>query len=161
MKTDPIPGTKMAERLFARPEGATMDEVIAATGGPQYNVLRRLEAKGCKVRKIREGRGTRYFVTPPANLSYDLMVSARGQVVLPKELRDRLGLKPGSKLRAEMQDGKVVLERKITTIHDLVGILYRPGMRTRTIEEINEGIIAGAVESAMRGLKPLRLKPRR
>ena len=60
-----------------------------------------------------------------------------------------------------MQDGKVVLERKITTIHDLVGILYRPGMRTRTIEEINEGIIAGAVESAMRGLKPLRLKPRR
>jgi antitoxin PrlF len=156
MKTDPVSGAKMAERLFARPEGATMDEVIAATGGPQYNVLRRLEAKGCKVRKVREGRGTRYFLMPAANPSWSLTVSPRGQVVLPKELRDELGIKTGGKLKAEIQDGKVVLARASTTIHDLAGILYRPGMRARTIEEINEAIIEGAVAGAMRGLKPRR-----
>ena len=153
MKTDPIPGTKMAERLFVRSEGATMDEVIAATGGPQYNVLRRLEAKGCKVRKIREGRGTRYFVTPPANPSYDLTVSAKGQVVLPKALRDELRIGAGGKLKAEMQGDKIVLSAQSNSIMDLFGILHRPGMRPRTLEEIEEGIAAGAIESAMRGIK--------
>jgi len=153
MKTDPIPGTKMAERLFVRSEGATMDEVIAATGGPQYNVLRRLEAKGCKVRKIREGRGTRYFVTPPANPSYDLTVSAKGQVVLPKALRDELRIGAGGKLKAEMQGDKIVLSAQSSSIMDLFGILHRPGMRPRTLEEIEEGIAAGAIESAMRGIK--------
>ncbi len=54
------PGSKAAERLLIRPAGATMDELIAATGGPQYNVLRRLEARGYAVRKLREGRVTRY-----------------------------------------------------------------------------------------------------
>ena len=153
MKTDPIPGTKMAERLFVRSEGATMDEVIAATGGPQYNVLRRLEAKGCKVRKIREGRGTRYFVTPPANPSYDLTVSAKGQVVLPKALRDELRIGAGGKLKAEMQGDKIVLSAQSSSIMDLFGILHRPGMRPRTLVEIEEGIAAGAIESAMRGIK--------
>ncbi len=154
MKTDTLSGAKTAERLFCRPEGATMDEVIAATGGPQYNVLRRLQAKGCKVRKIREGRGTRYFVTPPANPSYDLTVSARGQVVLPKELREKLGVRSGGRLKAEVRDNQVVLGRKTGSITDLFGILVPPGRRPPTTEEIDGGIAAGASESGMRGLKP-------
>jgi AbrB family looped-hinge helix DNA binding protein len=144
---------KTAETLFCRPEGATMDEVIAATGGPQYNVLRRLEAKGYAVRKVREGRGTRYFVVPPASPVYELTVSERGQVVLPKELRDKLGIGAGRKLSAEIQDGKIVLAAKSSNIMDLVGILHRPGMRPRTQQEIDDAIKAGAVGRVMRGLK--------
>lgn len=146
MKTDPIPGTKMAETLFGRPEGATMDEVIAATGGPQYNVLRRLEAKGYTVRKVREGRGTRYFVSPPANPSYDLTVSERGQVVLPKALRDKLGITAGGQLKAEWQDGKIVIGRKSGSIMDLFGILHRPDMRPRSLEEMDDGIARAVAE---------------
>jgi len=147
-----LPGTKLAESLFTRPEGATMDEVIAATGGPQYNLLRRLEAKGYAVRKVREGRGTRYFVVPPATPSYELTVSERGQIVLPKEFREKLGVGVGGKLRAELQDEKIVLAAKSNSIMDLFGILHRPGMRPRTLEEIDEAIAEGAVESAMRGI---------
>jgi antitoxin PrlF len=150
MKNDPIPGTKMAETLFTRPAGATMDEVIAVTGGPQYNVLRRLEAKGYMVRKVREGRGTRYFAQPPANPSYDLTVSQRGQVVLPKALREKLGITAGGQLNAELRDGKIVLGRKSGSITDLFGILHRPGMRPRTLEEMDEGIARAVAERNQR-----------
>ncbi len=153
MKTDPLSGAKPAEKLFSRPEGATMDEIIAASGGPQYNVLRRLQAKGCTVRKVREGRGTRYFVTPPANPSHELTVSARGQVVLPKVLRDKLMIRTGGKLKAEIQDDKIVLSAKSGSIMDLFGILHRPGMRPRTLEEMDEGIaraVAGRNRRARR-----------
>jgi AbrB family looped-hinge helix DNA binding protein len=148
-----LSAAKTAEALFCRSEGATMDEVIAATGGPQYNVLRRLEAKGYAVRKVREGRGTRYFVVPPANPSYELTVSERGQVVLPKELRDKLRIGAGGKLTAEIQDEKIVLAAKSSSVMDLVGILHRPGMRPRSQQEIDDAIKAGAVARVLRGLK--------
>ena len=61
-----LPGTKLAERLLARPNGATMAEIIAATGGPQYNVLKKLEGRGYRIRKVKEGKETRYFAEPPA-----------------------------------------------------------------------------------------------
>jgi sugar-specific transcriptional regulator TrmB len=61
-----VPGTKLAERLVTKPGGATMAELIAATGGPQYNVLKRLEARGYRVRKVKEGKETRYFAAAPA-----------------------------------------------------------------------------------------------
>ena len=64
-----IPGTKIAERLFSRPEGATMAEVIAATGARQHNLLERLKARGFTVRSRKEGRTTRYWAVPPAALS--------------------------------------------------------------------------------------------
>jgi len=147
-----LPGTKVAETLFTRPEGATMDEVIAATGDYQYNVLKRLEAKGYTIRKLKEGRSTRYFVTPPANPSYDLTVSARGQVVLPKELREKLGIRTGGKLKAEIQDGRIVLGRKSGSIMDLFGILHRPGMRPRTLDEMDEGIAKAVAARNLRAL---------
>jgi hypothetical protein len=56
-----IPGTKLAEQLVTQPSGATMAEIIAATGGPQYNVLKRLVARGYRVSKVKEGKETRYF----------------------------------------------------------------------------------------------------
>jgi antitoxin PrlF len=143
-----IPKTKTAESLFARPEGATMDEVIAATGGYQYNVLRRLEAKGYKVRKTREGSGTRYFAQPPVNPSYDLTVSARGQVVLPKDLRERLGVTAGGKLEARLEEGRVTIHPKTRGIAELIGMLHRPGMRPLSLEEIDSAIAESAVARA-------------
>ena len=53
-----VPGTKLAERLLTRPNGATMTEIIGAAGGPQYNVLKKLEARGYRIRKIKEGNET-------------------------------------------------------------------------------------------------------
>jgi sugar-specific transcriptional regulator TrmB len=70
-------GTKRAERLLTQSGGATMREIIEATGGPQYNVLKRLEARGYRVRRVKEGKETRYFAQPPAVQSYDATVTSK------------------------------------------------------------------------------------
>jgi AbrB family looped-hinge helix DNA binding protein len=146
-------GAKIAERLLTRPSGATMDELIAATGGPQYNVLRRLEARGYKVRKVREGRGTRYFVTAPARPSYDLTVSPKGQVVLPKDLRERLGVARGGTLRCSLQeDGRVFVDAPRYSLRDLVGVLHRSGVRAHTVEEMSDGIARAVGDSYLRSV---------
>jgi AbrB family looped-hinge helix DNA binding protein len=37
-------------------------------------------------------------------------LSTKGQLVLPKEIRERLGLSPGDRLKVELSCGRVVLE---------------------------------------------------
>ena len=145
-----IPGTKIAEQLFSRPEGATMAEVIAATGARQHNLLERLEARGTTVRSRKEGRTTRYFAIPPANPEFEMTVTAKGQVTLPKELRQHLGVRAGEKLKATIENDRIVLACKTGSLKDLVGILHRLGMRAVTIEEMDEGIRKAVTERYLR-----------
>lgn len=146
------PGTKVAEDMFSRPEGATMDDVRQATGGPQYNVLTSLEGRGFKVRKVKEGRRTRYFAIPPQVRSYEAKVTSQGQVTLPKEIRERLKLRPGGKVTFAIEkDGRVLVSAKQSSILDLVGILPKP-KRTVTLEEMDQAIRQGAVNRYLRAV---------
>lgn len=43
----------------------------------------------------------------------DLTLAERGQIVIPKEARDALGLKPGSKLQLRIEDGRLLIEKKV------------------------------------------------
>jgi AbrB family looped-hinge helix DNA binding protein len=147
-----IPGTKIAERLFARPEGATMAEVVAATGGRQHNLLERLKARGYAVRSRKEGNTTRYWVQRPGKPAYEATVTSKGQITLPKEVRDALGVRAGEKLSIAAEDGKAVLARKRSTIDDIFGILHRPGMRAVTVEEMDEGIKKAVVGRYLRAV---------
>ncbi len=144
------PGTKVAEQMFCSPKGATMAEVIAATGGPQYNVLKKLEGLGHKIRKIKDGGVTRYFATPPAAPSFEATVTSQGQITIPKDIRERLGLRAGGKLRFEIdEDNRVVLRASGHSILDLVGILPKP-KRAMTLREMDEAIARGAVARYLR-----------
>lgn len=148
--------TKMTERLLARPGGATMREIIAATGGPQYNELKRLAARGYFIRKVKEGNETRYFASAPALPSFDATVTGKGQVTLPKEVRERLGVRPGGKLRFSIGDGnRVTVTAPGSSIQDLFGILGKPP-RSATLEQMDEAIRQGAVDRYLRavGRKP-------
>lgn len=70
-------------------------------------------------------------------------VSSKGQVVIPKSVRDELGLLPGAVLAAEAQDGAVVLRpvknvKRLPTQDELArvaGCLYRPGPYPTLAEE--------------------------
>ena len=41
------------------------------------------------------------------------IVSEKGQVTIPKKLRDQLGLKPGISLEFETHDGKLIARKKL------------------------------------------------
>jgi AbrB family looped-hinge helix DNA binding protein len=140
-----LPGTKIAERLFARPEGATMAEVMAATGGRQHNLLERLKARGYTIRSRKEGRTTRYWAAPADSPSYEATVTSKGQVTIPKDVRDRLRLRAGGKLRFVLEDDRVVVSPAMYGIRDLYGFLGKPPRRL-TLEQMDESIQKAVLE---------------
>lgn len=65
-------------------------------------------------------------------------LNSKGQVALPREIRDRLGLKPGDKVNFTLlSDGSVVLRAKTKRLADLAGMLSRPGQPTVAVEDMN------------------------
>jgi AbrB family looped-hinge helix DNA binding protein len=55
-------------------------------------------------------------------------VSEKGQITIPKRLRERLGLRPGTVIDFEEANGRLVGRRLVPADHldDLVGILPPP-----------------------------------
>lgn len=145
-----IPGTKIAERLLTRPDGATMAEITAATGGPQYNVLKKLEALGYRIRKAKEGNATRYFAEPPTAQFFEATITRNGQITIPKGIRQRLGVGAGGKVRFDVdEDNRVLLRASGHSILDFVGVLPKP-KRAMTLEEMDEAIARGVVQRYLR-----------
>jgi AbrB family looped-hinge helix DNA binding protein len=67
-------------------------------------------------------------------------MSSKGQVVIPRELRDRLGLKAGDYLLVQLEDDEVKL-RKIEPIERFKGIL-RKSMNDSELEDSFEEAMA-------------------
>ena len=67
-------------------------------------------------------------------------VTSKGQVTIPKDVRDRLGLRQGDRVEFEVrEDGTVLLRtRRKRSIFDCIGMLK--ATRHVTIEEMNETI---------------------
>jgi len=73
-------------------------------------------------------------------------MTTKGQVTVPKEVRDRLGLDAGSVLSFIPRDDGYLVMAKTGSARDLCGILPRP-VRAVSLEEMEAGIAAGAMES--------------
>lgn len=56
-------------------------------------------------------------------------ISEKGQVTIPKKLRETLGLRPGTVIEFEESAGRLIGTRLVRADHldDLVGILELPG----------------------------------
>jgi AbrB family looped-hinge helix DNA binding protein len=79
-------------------------------------------------------------------------MTSKGQVTIPKAIRDQLGLDPGVTLHFWVDPtGRILVTPLTVKLEDLFGILPRPE-RPLSVEEINEGIEQAAVERATRGL---------
>lgn len=71
-------------------------------------------------------------------------VTSKGQITLPKEIRDQLHLKTGSKINFETDSsGRVVLKPLIGDFRSLRGIVRSKRKRPASIEEMNEAIAQG------------------
>ena len=74
-------------------------------------------------------------------------VTSKGQVTLPKELRDALRITSGSKLGFKVLAGGRA-EMRVIESHPLAiaGILRRPGRKPKSVEEIDAGIARAIVQ---------------
>ena len=65
-------------------------------------------------------------------------LTSKGQVTVPREIRDRLGLASGDKLAFTLlSDGTIVMRAKTRRLIDLAGTLTRPGQPQISIEQMN------------------------
>jgi AbrB family looped-hinge helix DNA binding protein len=72
-------------------------------------------------------------------------VTSKGQVTIPKEIRDYLKLDAGSRIDFVIDaDGQVKLIPLNIPIKTLSGILHRQGMTAATIEKMEQAIAEGA-----------------
>jgi antitoxin PrlF len=68
-------------------------------------------------------------------------LSSKGQMVIPKSLREQLGLKPGDTLDFIIQEnGDVLIRPASHDVKKLKGMLYRAGRKPVSIEEMNRAI---------------------
>ncbi len=72
----------------------------------------------------------------PYPLSMKAVVSERGQVTIPKAIRDRLGIRPGTELDFEADRGRLVA-RKVNA-QDPVDAVYGILKTDRSTDEIIE-----------------------
>ena len=65
-------------------------------------------------------------------------LTSKGQVTVPREIRERLGLKSGDKMAFTLlSDGTVVMRPKTRRLADLAGSLARPGQATVSVEDMD------------------------
>jgi len=72
-------------------------------------------------------------------------VTSKGQITVPKEIRDQLGLRSGSRVDFKIErSGKVVFRPLNRDFRSLRGFLRSPWKRPVTIREMDEAIASGA-----------------
>ena len=68
------------------------------------------------------------------------LITSKGQITMPKEVRDRHSHKLGDTVEFIEEDGKTWVKPRNLRAVDLGGMLHRPGMKAFTIEEMDEAI---------------------
>ena len=64
-------------------------------------------------------------------------VTSKGQITIPKEIRDHLRLETGDKVDFLVTDvGLVQMQAVERPLEDLYGFLHRPGVPARDVDEI-------------------------
>jgi antitoxin PrlF len=78
-------------------------------------------------------------------------MTSKGQLTVPAEVRERLGLHAGSRVTfAETGPGTYELRVERGSVQDLAGLFPWTG-HPKSLEEMDEAIAAGAAESMGRG----------
>jgi antitoxin PrlF len=68
-------------------------------------------------------------------------ITSKGQVTLPREVRDHLHVREGDRVEFVIdRDGEVRVRPVTGSVEELFGMLRRPGSPLRSHEEIDEGI---------------------
>jgi antitoxin PrlF len=74
------------------------------------------------------------------------LITSKGQITLPKEVRDRHSLKPGDAIEFIEEGGRTWVKPRNLRAFDLAGILHRPGMKAVTVQEMDDDLSEALVE---------------
>lgn len=84
-------------------------------------------------------------------------MTTKGQVTVPREIRERLGLKSGDKMSFTLlSDGTVVMRPKTRRLAELAGMLARPGQPRVAVEDMKPFRGAAAAPAAKPRKRPAR-----
>ncbi len=73
------------------------------------------------------------------------IISSKGQLTLPKQIRVALGLSPGDRVNfVRMEDGNYAVLPATHSVQTLKGLLRRPKQKPVSIEDMNQAIAKGA-----------------
>jgi antitoxin PrlF len=73
-------------------------------------------------------------------MNTDATLTSKGQMTIPKAIRDSLGMKAGDRMTFTlMPDGLVVLRVKNKRVSDLGGILHKKGRKAVPVELLSRG----------------------
>jgi AbrB family looped-hinge helix DNA binding protein len=68
-------------------------------------------------------------------------LSTKGQLVVPKEVRDFLRLRPGDRIDFVVrEDGQVTLRPAVVELRSLRGALHRPGRAPVTVDAMKRAV---------------------
>ena len=71
----------------------------------------------------------------------DATLTTKGQVTIPKPVRDHLKLETGARVSFVIQeDGAVVLTPVTRHVRELAGLLHRPRQRPVSVKAMDEGL---------------------
>lgn len=66
-------------------------------------------------------------------------MTTKGQITIPKAIRDQLNLEPGDRVDFILEgEGLVVMKPATLDVRDLRGILHRPGMKPISVERMRQ-----------------------
>ena len=68
-------------------------------------------------------------------------LTSKGQITIPKDIRDSLQLQVGDKIEFTITSSNEALIRPVTRrVDEVFGRLYKPGRKPISIEKMDEGI---------------------
>ncbi len=68
-------------------------------------------------------------------------ITTKGQITIPKDVRESLSLKTGDKLEMIVTDNKEAIIRPISkSVEEVFGMLHNPEQKTITVQEMNDAI---------------------
>ena len=87
-------------------------------------------------------------------------VTDKGQVTLPKAIRDLLSISAGTRIDFEVQPDNTLKARVLTRgAAGLFGLIAQPGEAARSLDEMDAGIAAAIAERTQRIQRNQRAQP--
>jgi len=78
-------------------------------------------------------------------------LTSKGQTTIPKEIREKLNLHPGDRIRYTIDaEDRIIVEPIKKDLASLAGIFHDPNRKPVSIEEMNEAIGQAIVERYLR-----------